>query len=485
MVQGISLRISRGILSPQQSNSKMSMFENIDEVISALDKINFDIRGDVQCDSPECEVACTASHSETLFDAYYVKATKRVMGTDFKDLFKITNFLSSQINVLMEKRDYDNTRQVAEEAASSIVTGALATLQTTLTQRIDALAKSLDEKIQTIVEDIRPPVLGNEDSDQLLIAEPVLKPVSRYSVMVELPAKIDGETIPITQEEWKTVEPKLKKSLDSVKVNTTSRTKNERVTLTFPDEKNKDEALTALSTKPEFKTTDTSKQEKRTILPKIKIIDIDEDMFLDDSSRDNKSLEEDREEGKRLFMEKMKNKNKHLEEMFEKNETFDIVYMSKRDKTVVIKVSPVFRDFLKKHGDQLHLGLKISEIRDHFSPTQCYHCQGFGHRVGSPRCPAKNEPPTCMYCSKKGHRSKKCSSKDDSRKRRCINCSSSSDPALRSGATSHNSSSDTCPLMIRQTRTLMNKTLATNESKNEYLRKIMLKKEQQRCFQRY
>ena len=96
-----------------------------------------------------------------------------------------------------------------------------------------------------------------------------------------------------------------------------------------------------------------------------------------------------------------------------------------------------------------------------------------------------NEPPTCMYCSRKGHRSKKCYSKEDVRKRCCINCSSSSDPTLQNDARSHNSASDICPLMIRETKSLMNKTLATNESKNEYLRKMMMKKEQQRCFQRY
>lgn len=476
------------------------MFENLDEVVLALDNFNMEVRGAVVCDSTECEVACSASHCEAMFELYYKKfPSKRELGNSFKRLFKITNFLSSQIDELMEKKeipDHDQTRQVAEEAARTIVTDALATIQNTLTQKIDAFTKNIDtftknidekiSEITTAVEETRRvPVLGSDDPDQLN-PEPVLEPESRYSVIVELPADKEGKTKPITQEGWKTVEPKLKKTLGGVRVNKTSHTNRERVSMTFPDKESKDQALAELTKEPDFKTTDTSKPEKRTILPKIKIVDIDEDMFADegvDQNTDDRDLK--RDECKRLFIEKMKNKNKHLEEMFQENETFEIVFMSKRDKLVVIKVSPIFRDFLRKHGDQVHLGLKMSQIHDHYSPTQCYHCQGFGHRVGSPRCPSKNEPPTCMYCSRKGHRSKKCYSKEDVRKRCCINCSSSSDPTLQNDARSHNSASDICPLMIRETKSLMNKTLATNESKNEYLRKMMMKKEQQRCFQRY
>ena len=67
-------------------------------------------------------------------------------------------------------------------------------------------------------------------------------------------------------------------------------------------------------------------------------------MFADegvDQNTDDRDLK--RDECKRLFIEKMKNKNKHLEEMFQENETFEIVFMSKRDKLVVIKFSPIQR----------------------------------------------------------------------------------------------------------------------------------------------
>ena len=120
-----------------------------------------------------------------------------------------------------------------------------------------------------------------------------MEPESRYSVIVELPADKEGKTKPITQEGWKTVEPKLKKTIGGVRVNKTSRTNRERVSMTFPDKESKDQALAELTKEPDFKTTDTSKPEKRTILPKIKIVDIDEDMFADegvDQNTDDRDL---------------------------------------------------------------------------------------------------------------------------------------------------------------------------------------------------
>ena len=176
----------------------------------------------------------------------------------------------------MEKKkipDHYQTRQVAEEAARTIVTDALATIHNTLTQKIDAFTKNIDtftknidekiSEITTAVEETRRvPVLGSDDPDQLK-PEPVLEPESRYSVIVELPANKEGETKPITQEGWKTVEPKLKKTLGGVRVNKTSRTNRERVSMTFPDKESKDQALAELTKAPEFKTMHRHQQARK------------------------------------------------------------------------------------------------------------------------------------------------------------------------------------------------------------------------------
>lgn len=488
----------------------MSMYKNLDEVVLALDNINLEIRGDVTCDSQECAVACSASHCEAMFKLYYDKFKgkdgKQRLGQSFRELFKITNFLSSQIHELMENEkfrildetrqaaeevvepvvlDRNETKQIAEEAARSVVADALATFQKDLTENMNRKMTELVTAVQE-QESKRLPTVQDEPYDSAPGSADIesLVPKTRYSVLIELPDNDDGKSQPISKEGYKSVERQLQKQLEDVPVDRRSLSDKGRVTMILPDKESKDKALKKLTG---FKTTDTTKPEKK-ILPKIKLVDVDEAIWSDQPETgeiSQKDRDDKRELSKKKFIDAVKTKNPFLEEMFKKGETFEVVFMNKRESMVVVKVSPVFREFLRKHGDKLHVGFRHLDVRDHFNPTQCYHCQGFGHRVGSPKCPSRNESPVCMYCAKTGHRSRKCYSKDDLSKRCCVNCLNSQDPHLRKYAREHCSSSDTCPLMIRETKTLMNRTLATAESKNEYLRKLMMTKEQQRCLQRF
>ena len=483
------------------------MFENLAEVVLALDNFNMEVRGDVTCDSEECAVACSVSHCEAMFDSYYKtfngREGKLKLGLRFRELFKITNFLSSQIHELKDREevithheteqttegaarpvvlDHNETRHIAEEAARSAVKEALATFQKDL---IEDVNRKMVELVAAVKESTTSPA-PDEPNDSALRSADVesLVPKTRYSVLIELPDNDDGESQTITKEGYKSVERQLQKQLEDVPVDRSSHSDMGRVTVILPDKESKDKALTKLTG---FKTTDTTKQEKK-ILPKIKLVNVDEAIWHDEPETEGMSQNDrtdKRELSKKKFVDSVKTKNPFLEDMFKRGETFEVVFMNRRANIVVVKVSPVFREFLRKQGDKLHVGFRHLDVQDHFNPTQCYHCQGFGHRVGSPKCPAKDDRPVCMYCAKTGHRSRKCYTKDDLSKRCCVNCINSQDPYLKSIARQHCSSSDTCPLMIRETKVLMNRTLATSESKNEYLRKLMMTKEQQRCLRRF
>ena len=104
------------------------MFENLAEVVLALDNFNMEVRGDVTCDSEECAVACSVSHCEAMFDSYYKtfngREGKLKLGLRFRELFKITNFLSSQIHELKDREEvitHHETGQTTEGAARPVV----------------------------------------------------------------------------------------------------------------------------------------------------------------------------------------------------------------------------------------------------------------------------------------------------------------------------------------------------------------------------
>ena len=144
--------------------------------------------------------------------------------------------------------------------------------------------------------------------------------------------------------------------------------------------------------------------------------------------------------------------------------------MDKKGGSVIVQVSPEVRAFLKTIGDKLYLGYKACKIYNHFRLTQCYHCQGFGHI--STKCPASSENGVCMFCAKKGHRSKDCTKRHEKATHCCVNCKTSSDNNNRRNANTHNASSDLCPIVVHETLVLMSKTIGAGESKNYYLNQL-------------
>ena len=129
-------------------------------------------------------------------------------------------------------------------------------------------------------------------------------------------------------------------------------------------------------------------------------------------------------------------------------------------------MSPQIRQHIIHSGRRVYLDLSAHYAKDQFHLTQCFACQEFGHKKGSPYCKAQGTE-TCLYCAK-DHRSKDCPTKKDIAQHKCANCLNT--PLYSSKANGHTSTSQECPIVIRETRKLINKT-AGIDAKNYYLQR--------------
>ena len=377
----------------------------VEEILSLQKDL---LQGKVMCEIDESEV-------DSLFTAF-CRGKKEVISDALLKLLKVSNKLVSHANVPMREEMVD----------------MLSTMQETMLQQ-------MDQKLDAFKTSLTNQILGKEDQKPKI-----------QQILIQ-----NKDTTPITETE------NIKAQLQSVKVKNTSVTNNGNVVLQFPDETSKKAAETIIKQQGTVTTTDISREEA-TVLPKIRIENVNEDVFVG----------EDRDAREKTFLELIREKNPELQSLIEEEEEFKIVFMSARDKHVVVKVSPKIRKCLRDLGDRLFQNMSSMRLFDHFQLTQCFHCQGFGHKSGSPRCPAKDEKQTCLYCAKSGHRSKECRSKSQRSKHCCINCSRSSDADIRNNASTHNSTSEMCPIVIRETKILIDKTIGAQVSKNAYLARL-------------
>ena len=393
----------------------------------------------------------------------YSKANKPVVLTDLFELLTLSNSIALLANVLLEKaeeqdpvetaeRVREETRQIAQDAARELLTQQLTTFQ-------DNLMLKLDEKIR----EVQLPVQTSQIEAPTDVPAEVMEPVKRCKILVESTSSDDK----ISEEGWQ----KVKEKMNKTKVNGASLTKMGRGTLSFPDAATAEAATAILAADPSFKVKDITTKKEPKILPKIKVENLSKDMFQ----------KRDKETRAKTLIDAVMSKNEFLNDILaDKEETFEVIYMNERDRSAVVKVSPSVRECLRDNRDKLHIDMGSHEVHDHFQVTQCFHCQGFGHKKGEPKCPAKNSNPTCLYCAK-GHKSGDCNFRRDKSKHCCINCRDSSDRFLNNNARYHTSSSDLCPIVIREKKSLMARTIGVSEkSKNEYARKMRTIQEQVR-----
>ena len=101
--------------------------------------------------------------------------------------------------------------------------------------------------------------------------------------------------------------------------------------------------------------------------------------------------------------------------------------------------------------------MQAHNVKDDWHLTQCFSCQGFGHKQGSEHCKSKTGGDNSLYCGE-SHRSKDCPHKNNASHHKCLNCASSKNVHIRNGANGYTSTSRDCPIVIRELQALKNRT---------------------------
>ena len=207
--------------------------------------------------------------------------------------------------------------------------------------------------------------------------------------------------------------------------------------LIFPTEEDQNQAKQALES--DFKVT-LSYQERRLLLPKLKVANID------GYSRNEKlNL-------KRDILEK----NYVVEQLVNQDHHFEVMIIDEKFKYAVLKVSPEIRNALLKQRS-LYIGMQSHPVKDHIHLMQCYRCQEHGHKAGSDECKLKNGDPVCLYCGG-NHFSRSCTQKDNPAEWKCSNCLNSKNINHRLNASGHKTTSLQCPVAMNQMKAVIGRT---------------------------
>ena len=200
---------------------------------------------------------------------------------------------------------------------------------------------------------------------------------------------------------------------------------------------------------------EASKSASKKLLPKIKIFDIDTDIYTKSSSS---KLKDD-----------LLQKNKEIQDIIHtiSGSIFEILFINEDHHFAVIKTTEKIRQVIKNKGNRLFLNLTSCNVKDDFHLLQCFKCQKFGHKVDSPHCSGLQ---VCLYCSE-DHRSKDCPVKGKNENHVCANCKIH--PVHKTEAHGHKSNSPDCPLVVKETEVIMKRTAGiTNNDFLKYRAKL-------------
>ena len=247
------------------------------------------------------------------------------------------------------------------------------------------------------------------------------------------------------------VKKKITPTLKTVPVQKTLLSKDGKGCLFFPNQKAQQEAKLALES--DF-TVSASTKSKKAVFPKLKLFGINNDLYTE----------------KQELREAILDKNSDINTLVQKESKFDILLFDKLKHTAIVKVSPEIRKLMLK-DNRVYVDMTSLRVRDHFLPMQCYACQSYGHKQGSPDCKHNGSGTNiCLYCSG-NHASKTCASKQNPECYKCHNCLTSSNPDHRANAC-HTSTSLCCPFTIKETNSLIRRTAGLND---EETKKFLIK----------
>ena len=197
--------------------------------------------------------------------------------------------------------------------------------------------------------------------------------------------------------------------------------------------------------KDDFKVSVSSKKKKQ-LLPKIKVLKINERYKKDD---------------KKILKMAILEKNPYINTFVADKHTFEVLIIDEKYHYCILKVSPTLRDAMMKRGT-LFIDMESHTIKDHVHVIQCFSCQVHGHKKGNSECKHKGtDKNTCLYCSG-DHESKSCPNMCDQSCWNCVNCMNSSSSQIRMNAKGHTSTSLYCPILIQQPKSIISRTQGIN-----------------------
>ena len=316
---------------------------------------------------------------------------------------------------------------------------------------VERLANKLQDVMNNRFAELTEKISNKVPSSDTALDLPVSPDVPKEKHVIILKDK-DG-ALKYNEQKWSTiVKGTLESKLKDVPVNRSLLSKTGQGCLFFPNKKAQEEAKSLLE--PLFKVTSSSKPAKD-VLPKIKVFDINTDVYHD----------------KITLKQAILDKNPAINAYHEKGDTLDIILINDRSNSAILKVSSGIRRILMKSG-KIFLGMQSLNIRDHFQPLQCFACQGLGHKQGAEECRHHRKATpgnTCLYCSSDEHRSKDCPFKKQPSKHECVNCKNSDRHEHRENA-NHTSTSLKCPFIIREVNALIKRTTGINDAEAKKLR---------------
>ena len=234
-----------------------------------------------------------------------------------------------------------------------------------------------------------------------------------------------------------------------------SNSKSGNIALRFPNSTSRDDGVKAISEGTFLGDLGYTCRDANKMLPKLTLEEVPS-FVLSSVDKTGRTESEIREAEKLALINDLRAKNQSIDELVNSGHTLQVVYLGKISPrntiSVGLKVSPTIRRAIfDSLNGFIFIGGRRITVKDRFFIKQCYHCQLYGHL--STDCPRQQSPPTCLYCMD-SHRSSNCPHKTNKSCHSCAKCAASTIQSDVAGHNSHNSSSSTCPVYIRECKRL-------------------------------
>ena len=407
-----------------------------------LDTINNSIKGKVKIDAAATVTDIATNNSkENLFKVA-------------KELYLLNKKILSSLH-----EEPTGTAQAPESSDHLTAEDVNKLMETKLTNFFPGL---LNEALPGLLDDAlkRLSTNGGNPPEAVKAPEPTIeKPVKSHSILLGELQK-EGSEEPkeeMSQGKWNTVvKGDVARSLETVPV-VRAQYKGGSARLDFKSEEDMKKAENAL--KDRYSITSRTKEQKK-LDPKLTISDLDAEIST-----------------KEILEQKLFQKNEFLVHQKEANgERLTVLFLGKDHRgnlEGVIQVSAGMRDAIRRNDDRLCVGLQRHSVRDRIHVIQCFHCQGYGHKTGSPYCKLKDmKEGICFFCAG-SHSTRDCRRKKNKEtdKVKCVNCSNSKSRQEREKSCTHRANDTLCPFYVREKERIMARTHGCEALKNVYRRR--------------